>query len=384
VIAEITGDIVTATPPTNDSLGKKTTDSTVTTIYPSKYFNTDGTAPTKHIFADGNEVATITDTGASAVVRYAHTDQLTGSNIITNATGTIDETLDYYPFGGIRIDSGSYSDQRKFIGQEYDEDTGLNYLNARYYNSNIGQFVSEDPSFLTVSYNLAEPQSSNSYSYANNNPINLLDSTGNSARTFWNGVVTGSVAGFVTAAVVTAVIATAPASVPLIVAGGLMATVYAGSQAVHTYKDYKSGQISRDQFDNYAGNIAGGIVGAGFGAEWVTTPSRLSDDALVVRGGGLSNQSAGRIDEAINNSVAKGGQGFSVQCSNTCTDISQIGRLGKFLPNSETKAGTFRAAGGDVIKTPGLGEHASVIDVNGSKASQIPWQVVKNPNPLKK
>ncbi|MBI1866507.1 MAG: type IV secretion protein Rhs, partial [Candidatus Staskawiczbacteria bacterium] len=31
------------------------------------------------------------------------------------------------------------------MGQEYDAETGLNYLNARYYNSNIGRFISQDP-----------------------------------------------------------------------------------------------------------------------------------------------------------------------------------------------------------------------------------------------
>ena len=63
---------------------------------------------------------------------------------MTDSTGAIAETMDYYPFGEIRFDeaapagaagSPAFSEQRKYIGQEYDADTGLNYLNARYYNS---------------------------------------------------------------------------------------------------------------------------------------------------------------------------------------------------------------------------------------------------------
>src|SRR5207237_7308882 len=104
---------------------------TTTTFYPSKFYNTDGTTVTKHIFALGLDLASVDGTGADAVVRYIQTDDLTGANIVTNSAGTIDETLDYYPFGGIRIDSGTYNEQRKFSGHEYDADTSLLYMDAR-------------------------------------------------------------------------------------------------------------------------------------------------------------------------------------------------------------------------------------------------------------
>ena len=40
--------------------------------------------------------------------------------------------------------------QRIYIGQFYDENTNLNYFNARYYNASQGQFISTDPSYLAV------------------------------------------------------------------------------------------------------------------------------------------------------------------------------------------------------------------------------------------
>jgi RHS repeat-associated protein len=54
------------------------------------------------------------------------------------------------------------------------------FLNARYYNSAQGQFLSEDPVFLgdPKSQVLTDPQSLNSYSYANDNPIVKSDPTG--------------------------------------------------------------------------------------------------------------------------------------------------------------------------------------------------------------
>lgn len=72
---------------------------------------------------------------------------------------------------------------------------GYNYLNARYYEGTTGRFISQDPSFLALGDEqltrqntgksmqeyLMDPQSLNSYSYANNNPITKTDPNGKSA-----------------------------------------------------------------------------------------------------------------------------------------------------------------------------------------------------------
>ena len=151
---------------------------TTVTTYPSKYYNIDSSGKViKHIFANGIEIATIED----GEVKYLHTDHLGSTNVVTNKNGEIIETLDYFPFGSIKTDNktGNSSEQRKYIGEEYDEATGLNYLNARYYDSKQGQFLSQDPVFwyLPKEYTL-DPQQQNSYSYARNNPINFSDPSG--------------------------------------------------------------------------------------------------------------------------------------------------------------------------------------------------------------
>jgi RHS repeat-associated protein len=69
-----------------------------------------------------------------------------------------------------------YSEERKFTGQEYDSTTNLNYFNVRYQNPVRAQFISEDPSFLTLdasSPDLKDPQRLNSYVYAQDNPLIL-------------------------------------------------------------------------------------------------------------------------------------------------------------------------------------------------------------------
>ncbi len=217
--------------PFSSILASKTSPVSATTLittYPSKYYNIDSNGKVvKHIFANGIEIATVTGTGASAVTEYVQTDNLGSTNVVSDETGAIVETADYYPFGSIRLDqkTTSFSEQRKYIGQEYDTETKLNYLNARYYDSNTGKFLSQDPVFWEVGQTkdgknalsnpqamnsprtmdglnsasafgwrkntqsragsmsgwsefLADPKMQNSYSYGRNNPITMSDPKG--------------------------------------------------------------------------------------------------------------------------------------------------------------------------------------------------------------
>ena len=68
-------------------------------------------------------------------------------------SGTVVESLDYYPYGGQRIDakSGGYGgEKRKYDGTEYDSVSGLNYMMARYQSPTRGQFLSEDQTHLAI------------------------------------------------------------------------------------------------------------------------------------------------------------------------------------------------------------------------------------------
>ena len=70
---------------------------------------------------------------------------LGGTNVSTDEDGEVTQTLDYYPYGSQRIATGSFSEQRRFIGEEFDGDIEFSYLNARYYQGSRGQFMSQDP-----------------------------------------------------------------------------------------------------------------------------------------------------------------------------------------------------------------------------------------------
>ncbi len=151
-----------------------------TTLYPNKGFNTDGQTVQKHIFAGDGLTATIKGAGSGASMSVAHTDHLGSTVAVTNAGGDVEELLDYHPFGEISYNSTTAStpEQRKYIGQEYDTDTELSYLEARYYDGHVGRFLSEDSEFINVGFDFSNPQTMNSYSYAGNNPINVTDPSG--------------------------------------------------------------------------------------------------------------------------------------------------------------------------------------------------------------
>lgn len=113
-------------------------------------------------------------------IYYLHPDHLGSTSAVTDQQNRVTEILDYDPFGAIRLDkqSGEHQEKRKFIGQEHDA-TGLDYLNARYYDSKTGRFISQDPLFWSSPEAfLFDPQQQNSYGYSRNNPIRFLDPLG--------------------------------------------------------------------------------------------------------------------------------------------------------------------------------------------------------------
>ncbi|MDD5341005.1 MAG: carbohydrate binding domain-containing protein [Patescibacteria group bacterium] len=167
----------------------------IVTIYPNKYYNVEtqgeDTKVTEHIFGNGEPVAVAEIKDSTLTLYYIHGDHLNSSSIMTKSNGDIEQALDYYPYGGIRFNEqqteNPLDEQRKHTGHEYDTNSSLTYMGARYYAGTAGRFLSEDPVFLVVgdaiaskiwSKNLIDPQNLNSYSYARNNPLSYIDPLG--------------------------------------------------------------------------------------------------------------------------------------------------------------------------------------------------------------
>jgi RHS repeat-associated protein len=94
-------------------------------------------------------------------------------------TGVIENQYDYDIFGNpILTIEIEYKSAIRYAGEFYDEETGLYYLRARYYNPYTGRFISEDSYWGED----ANPLSLNLYTYAHNNPIKFVDPSGHNAE----------------------------------------------------------------------------------------------------------------------------------------------------------------------------------------------------------
>ena len=138
-----------------------------TTIYIGKHYECTNGICTKYIFGSADRIASIEGTNT----RYYHTDHLGSSSVITDGSGNSVQSIYYYPYGEIHTNNGSDVARYKFTGQEYDAETGLYYYGARYYDPKLARFITAD----TIVQDFSDPQTLNRYSYARNNPINLID-----------------------------------------------------------------------------------------------------------------------------------------------------------------------------------------------------------------
>ncbi|MDO9629300.1 MAG: RHS repeat-associated core domain-containing protein, partial [Acholeplasmataceae bacterium] len=115
---------------------------------------------------------------------------------ITNMQGDIIELVDingtsvvkykYDAWGNIISQTGgSLADINpyRYRGYRYDVETGLYYLHSRYYDPSIGRFISAD-GLIGEKGNIL---SHNMYSYANNNPVMMIDPNGTFALTITLG-----------------------------------------------------------------------------------------------------------------------------------------------------------------------------------------------------
>ncbi len=98
------------------------------------------------------------------------TDHVNSTVLMTDENGEIVWSGDVSPFGDYSvIDSDAYEEiGLKYSGKDLDEDTGLMYFNARWYDADTGRFITEDPVRDGLNW----------YSYVSNNPMKFIDPTG--------------------------------------------------------------------------------------------------------------------------------------------------------------------------------------------------------------
>jgi len=93
---------------------------------------------------------------------------------ITDEEGTIEGSYYYDAFGVMEEDTSEVDNPFTYSGYQYDEESELYYLNARYYDPEIARFLTED----TYRGDPNDPLSLNLYTYCENDPILATDPTG--------------------------------------------------------------------------------------------------------------------------------------------------------------------------------------------------------------
>ncbi|MGH7942500.1 MAG: RHS repeat-associated core domain-containing protein, partial [Limisphaerales bacterium] len=94
---------------------------------------------------------------------------------LMDTNGVVTDTYTYDAFGNLIASSGSTPNNYMYCGQQLDPDLGLYYNRARYFSTDVGRFWTMD----TFAGNNEDPLSLHKYLYAEDNPVNADDPSGN-------------------------------------------------------------------------------------------------------------------------------------------------------------------------------------------------------------
>jgi RHS repeat-associated protein len=94
---------------------------------------------------------------------------------LTDGVGNVTDHYDYDAFGVLLHSQGTTFNRYRYCGEQYDDALGLYYLRARFMNASNGRFWSMD----SYEGEGSDPQSLHKYLYANADPVNGSDPSGN-------------------------------------------------------------------------------------------------------------------------------------------------------------------------------------------------------------
>ena len=104
---------------------------------------------------------------------YYHPDHLGSSSYITNLDGEVAQHIEYVPFGEVFIEerNNTWNTPYLFNAKEFDEETGMYYYGARYYEPRLSLWMAVDPK-------MEKYQNVSAYVYCLNNPLKIIDPDG--------------------------------------------------------------------------------------------------------------------------------------------------------------------------------------------------------------
>ena len=125
-----------------------------------------------------------TDPFAGQYYFYQYDVRGSVTDILDKNAGLV-KGYDYDEFGNTEEKGNeSFLNDVTFTGSVSDASSGLQYMNARFYQPSTGRFLSQD----SYSGNPYDPWTQHLYSYCGNNPVNMVDPTGHSATGVIGGI----------------------------------------------------------------------------------------------------------------------------------------------------------------------------------------------------
>ena len=173
-----------------------------------RYFDANGNMTMIYVVTNAlGDVIALYDKNGNAVVEYQYD---AWGNIISVVNSTEGSSLDWNEVNPFR-----------YRGYYWDSETGLYYLQSRYYDAEVGRFLNADSYFSTGISLLGF----NMFAYCNNNPIAFIDVGGNwpNWSKLFEGVATAVVGMVAVATAVTACVVTPVVVVTTVVGVGVMA-----------------------------------------------------------------------------------------------------------------------------------------------------------------
>ena len=141
-------------------------------------YDHDGKARETYSYGKGRASYLNNQTGDS----YNYLTNQSGSVTGLTKDGQVVASTSYHLYGARKTSTDTTGNPFAYNGEARD-DTGLDYLRARYYDSQGGTFLTED----SYPGEDTDPLSQNLYSYVQNNPVNYTDPSGH----FWNSIKKG-------------------------------------------------------------------------------------------------------------------------------------------------------------------------------------------------
>ncbi|WP_230869759.1 RHS repeat domain-containing protein [Iocasia frigidifontis] len=136
---------------------------------------------TSYVYALSKQMARVEGViGGEGEVIYYHHDNLGSTRLMTNSAGKVVFDQDYLPFGGDLAVVGDLEpvndvgEGYKYTGQRQEVSIGLYYYGARFYDPDLGRFITED----SYAGEIVNPQGQNIYVYVMNNPMKYVDPSG--------------------------------------------------------------------------------------------------------------------------------------------------------------------------------------------------------------